>query len=343
MPSPVTVRHIRPADIEPCGQLLVARHRADSQAIPFLEPALSEPGGSRPFLDALQTNQRADGVVAEIEDSIVGFLFGERMDLSPLDMASIFVPPHSVAMPIEGHAVADDLDATAVYRAMYAALAAEWTRDGYFIHRVAIPAARPAIQQAWVELGFGRYLTAATRPTADPVRGRLPATTVDIRRASPEDIDDVIALVDSLNAHHWESPIFWPNLRETDEAAREFNLGQLRSAKTPYFIAYQEGRPAGMQSFLRPGFTPPIVAGARNVYLYDGVVDDGARGTGIGTALLAHSMTWAREEGLETCTLHFASPNPSGGPFWLGHGFVPVEHTMERRLDERIAWARPGG
>lgn len=340
MSSPITVRPIRPTDIERCSDLLAARHRADSQAIPFLEPALSDSAGSRPFVDALHTNQRADGVVAEIDGTVVGFLFGERMDLSPLDMASIFVPPHSVAMPIEGHAVAESVDVTAVYRAMYAALAADWTRAGYFIHRISIPAANLAIHQAWVELAFGRYLTAATRPTAEPVRGRLPVT-VDIRRASPEDIDDVMALVDSLNAHHWEAPIFWPNLRETDDAAREFNLGQLRSAKAPYFIAYQEGRPAGMQSFLRPGFTPPIVAGARNVYLYDGVVDDGARGTGIGTALLAHAMQWAREEGLETCTLHFASPNPSGGPFWLGHGFVPVEHTMERRIDERLAWARP--
>ena len=52
-----------------------------------------------------------------------------------------------------------------------------------------------------------------------------------------------------------------------------------------------------------------------------------------------HSMRWAREQGHLTCTLHFASGNPSGAPFWLRHGFIPVTHTMERRVDERIAWA----
>jgi hypothetical protein len=52
-------------------------------------------------------------------------------------------------------------------------------------------------------------------------------------------------------------------------------------------------------------------------------------------------MDWASRAGYTSCTLHFAPSNPSGGPFWLGHGFVPVEHTMERVIDSRIAWARP--
>jgi GNAT superfamily N-acetyltransferase len=96
-----------------------------------------------------------------------------------------------------------------------------------------------------------------------------------------------------------------------------------------------------MQSFLRPGFTPPIVQHARDVYLFDGVVASGARGGGIGGTLLRQSMDWARQAGHETCTLHFAAANPLGAPFWLGHGFVPVEHTMERVIDSRVAWARP--
>ena len=49
-----------------------------------------------------------------------------------------------------------------------------------------------------------------------------------------------------------------------------------------------------------------------------------------------------REQGYANCCLHFASDNPSGAPYWLGQGFVPVEHTMVRRIDERIAWAGVG-
>jgi hypothetical protein len=50
-------------------------------------------------------------------------------------------------------------------------------------------------------------------------------------------------------------------------------------------------------------------------------------------------MAWARKQGHRWCTLHFASGNPSGAPFWLGHGFIPVEYTMSRHLDERVAYA----
>ena len=153
--------------------------------------------------------------------------------------------------------------------------------------------------------------------------------------------DDVMRLADDLNDGHWKSPIFWPILHVAEPAAREFNLAALRGSETPYFVAYEEGKPVGMQTFLRPGFTPPIVKRETDVYLFEGIVARDARSGGIGGALLQHSMEWAARSGFESCTLHFAPGNPSGAPFWLGHGFVPVEHTMERTVDARVAWARP--
>ncbi|MEX2080946.1 MAG: GNAT family N-acetyltransferase, partial [Dehalococcoidia bacterium] len=74
--------------------------------------------------------------------------------------------------------------------------------------------------------------------------------------------------------------------------------------------------------------------------LLNGVIEPHARGGGIGKALLSHSKAWAREQGYSWCVLHFASANPSGGPFWLGQGFIPCEYTMVRRIDDRVAWAR---
>ena len=146
-------------------------------------------------------------------------------------------------------------------------------------------------------------------------------------------------LAETLALHHTLAPMFWPFLHTTDAAARAFNLQELEQNTTPYFIAYQDGKLAGAQTFLRPGFTPGPVDHTHDIYLYEGVVQPDARSGGVGTALLAHSMRWAAEQGYQTCTLHFASGNFSGAPFWLGHGFQPVEHTMERRVDERIAWA----
>lgn len=338
MVADLTVRAARSADLDAAAELLAARHRRDRVRAPHLDVRLEDPGGARGLIAPLFANPRAQGAVAETGGRLVGFLFGEQMLFAPTEMASLFVPPHSISMPVEGHAVAEGHDAVPIYRALYGALAADWVDAGFFVHRCAIPAGDPDVQEAWVSLGFGRYLTAATRTTA-PVE-RNAGGAIEVQRASPEDIEVVMELAEHLNSWHRQSPMFWPLLRTPESAAREFNLAQLRGGDLPYFVAYRDGTPVAMQTFLRPGFTPPIVTPGSNVYLFEGVVSGAARGGGVGSALLGHSMAWARTAGYETCTLHFAAPNPSGGPFWLGHGFEPVEHTMERRIDERVAWAR---
>ncbi|MBK9613118.1 GNAT family N-acetyltransferase [Candidatus Amarobacter glycogenicus] len=339
MPT-IQVRPADRSDLPACAELLAARYRDHAKRLPAIEPSLLEASGCQPLIQYLLGNPRGDSRIAEIDGKLAGFLIGARMSLPPNDFASQFVPPQSISIPVEGHAVAAGIDALPVYVALYADLAATWAADGFFHHRAAIPAGDPELQDIWVTLGFGRFLTAATRRVADPVlldRGRA----ITVERASAEDIEDVLALSDDLMAWHWNSPMFWPVLHVTAEAVREFNLNALRSSETPYFVAYEDGRPIAMQSFLRPGFTPPIIRQSSDVYLFEGIVTSGIRGGGIGGALLRHSMDWARLAGHETCTLHFAPANPSGAPFWLGHGFVPVEHTMERIIDSRIAWARP--
>ncbi len=331
-----------PSDALALAGLLAQRHRRDLARLPQLRTDLAEPSAWRGMVEGLLQNRRADTVVAVRGETPIAFLGGERMLLSPADFASQFIPPHSVQVGLEGHATADGEDALPLYRAMYAVLARAWVEAGFFTHRVAVVPGDADLQEAWVTLGFGRYMSAATRPTAPEVPIFRPRQ-LTIERASPEDLEDVLALADNLNAWHWQSPMFWPVLEAPAAAAREFNAAALRNADVPYFVAYDEGRAVGMQSFLRPGFTPPIVDHTNDVYLFEGVVSDEARSGGVGAALLAHSMEWARRAGHSTCTLHFASGNPSGAPFWLGHGFLPVEHTMERVIDSRIAWARPKG
>lgn len=336
----LAVRPFEPADIDACAALLVARNLRDAPRSPHPEDGLTRAEHCRPLIEGLASNPRADGAVAESGGTVVGFLFGERMLLPPADFASQFIPPHSISMSSTAHAVADGADAVTVYRALYQHLAAKWVGDGFFHHRAAVHACDPDAQEAWVALGFGRYLTAATRTVSDPVRVTHPRA-LTIERASPEDIDDVMALAEDLNAWHWQSPMFWPIIHLAEPAAREFNLQALRNPDVPYFVAYEDGTPVGMQTFLRPGFSPAFVKRSKDVYLFEGVVADSARGGGIGAALLHHSMTWAASAGFETCTLHFAPGNPLGGPFWTGHGFKPVEYTMERVIDSRIAWAKP--
>ena len=138
-----------------------------------------------------------------------------------------------------------------------------------------------------------------------------------------------MGLSDTLFIHHSQSPMFWPFLNEPKAAAREHTKGLLNEPANAHFIAYADGKPAGMQTFMRPGFTPPVMDFERDVYLFEGVVE--ARGAewrrGHGPAGTFDGVGRA-QQGYTQCTLHFASGNPSGAPFWLGHGFVPIEYTM---------------
>jgi GNAT superfamily N-acetyltransferase len=225
-----------------------------------------------------------------------------------------------------------------VYREMYSALAEHFVAAGYFDHMVYLAPSDAAALDAFHSLGFGRALTAAIRGV-DPAPAS-PAARVDLHHAAAEDAEVVHGLNDELMEHHARSPIFWPHMSETDAASREFQSDLLKDPKTnAHVVAYENGRPLGMNSFMAPFWLSPLVAPEKTVYLYQGVVSQGARGGGVGSAILAEGVAWAREQGYEHIGLHFASPNISGARFWQSNGFKPVEHRLVRHIDERIAWA----
>ena len=332
----LTVRAFASIDLDACAEIFAARQCRHRQRLPMLAEHLTTPAGAAALLGS--AGPRIARVVAERDGKLVGFLSGEEMLFPPDHFASQFIPPQSADMGVEGHAVAEGEDVTEVYRALYAALAGQFVARGLFVHRVHI-IPDPDVQEAWVSLGFGRHLTAAVRDTALPVPGAN--GVIEVHEAGAEDIDVIIALNDTLARHHFTSPMFWPILPAPQAANREYNLAHLADAVlNPYYVAYQEGRPVAMQTFNKPGFIPQVVEQDGNIYLFEGVVEPDVRTGGLGANLLDHTMAQLRGRGIPWCTLHFASANPSGAPFWLKNAFIPVEHEMERRLDERIAWAR---
>jgi GNAT superfamily N-acetyltransferase len=320
------------------AQLLASRQRADRTRVPALASAFEHDDACRAVLAPLLDSPWLEAVAAERDGELVGYLAGERQLQPGNSLAARWIEPHSFVIPFPGHAVAPGEDPVAVHRVLYAELAARLVAGGFFFHTVHIPAADPALQEAWVALGFGRKTTAAVRDTGPVGAAALPAG-IAVHQAGPEDIEVVMALEHTLDLHHVASPIFWPDLPETYAAGREYQAGLLADAANAHFVAYRDGHPLGMQTFMAPGFLSPLLVAEKMVYLFQGVVEPGLRGEGLGSALLDHSMGWARAQGYQHCSLHFASANPSGAPFWLGHGFVPVEYTMTRRVDERVAWA----
>lgn len=333
-------RPFEAADIAAAAELLAARQKRDRIA----GPAGMEAAFERPelciehLLGPTAANPHASGVVAFRGGNAVGFLIGEKMMFGSAEFAALFVPPHSISIPIYGHAIAAGEDALALYGQMYAVLADEWVRGGFFYHQCHVFAGDGATAKAWASLGFGRHTVAAIRPAGAPIDAPLPAG-VEFRRAAADDIDVVMDLSDELRRYHAGSPMFWPVLREPAAANRENQLAELANPDNAYFLAWSGGRPLGLQSYLVPGYRPAIARRAASTYLYEGVVVPEVRGTGIGAALLRCGLEWAREQGHEFCNLHYASGNLGGARFWERQGFVPLEFTLTRQVDERIAWA----
>jgi GNAT superfamily N-acetyltransferase len=325
------------AHVAGAAALLAARHRTDRAREPRLPARFERVEEARALVEVMARSQATRGAVALREERVVGFLLGSLVLPSPSSRGALFLDPRSAFVSYDGHA-AEPEEAEAVYRALYAAVAPGWVGAGYFSHYVSVAAGDRAACDAWFSLGFGRDATAALRGTDAPAKDGV---AVEVRRATPADLDAVTEMALALYRHHTGPPMYFPYLAEVVPDERAYQERLLADPQCAHWLAWCEGRVVGMQSFEPPpSWMSPMMRPERCTYLLHGYTEAEARGGGVGCALLARSLAWAREAGYAHCLLHFLSANVLGARFWLASGFRPIEHRLSRRVDERIAWAR---
>jgi GNAT superfamily N-acetyltransferase len=318
--------------------LLAARHRADRAREPRLPATFEGAPTARALIEATARSPATSGAVALRRERVVGFLLGSLVLPAPTSRGALFLDPRSAFVSYGGHA-AEPEEAEAIYRALYAAVAPAWVDAGYFAHYVSVAAGDRAACDAWMSLGFGRDATAALRDTDPPPED---GARVEIRRADSSDLDLVMRMALGLYQHHAGPPMYVPYLAEVVADERAYQERLLVDPACAHWLAAREGRVVGMQSFEPPpSWLSPMLTPERCTYLLHGYTAPQARGSGVGRALLARSLAWAREAGHAHCLLHFLSANLPGVRFWLANGFQPIEHRLSRHIDERIAWARP--
>jgi GNAT superfamily N-acetyltransferase len=327
----------RTRHLDDAARLLAGRHRRDRARIPFLPAAFEDPAACRPQIEHAFDSPGWSGVVAQAGGEVVGYAIMTPQLIPSTHFLASFFPPRGVSIGYASHATKEGMEYDA-YRAMYAVLAEHFVARGFFDHAVYLPAPDPEAREAWTSLGFGRAMTCAIRdngPTA-----RAPAKNVVLHQAGAEDAEVIFRLNEELTLHHARSPIFNPYIRESDGASHDFQRGLLQDpAANAHWVAYEDGRAIGMNTFMPPHFLSPMTVPEKTIYLFQGVVTQDARAAGVGTAILSKGAEWAREQGYQHIALHFASANLPGARFWQSSGFRPVEHTMRRHIDERIAWA----
>jgi len=286
------------------------------------------------------SSHRVTGAVAEIDGRVCGFLIGEKLLFAPEDFAAIYAEPRSISVPLHCHGVADGVDPAPVYEALYGFLGQRWIDDGFFVHNVSISCMDRGVLDSWVHLGFGRKSVCAVRPTTplEPRPAPVPGLFIDEVRGHDEDVLETFHR--RLMTFQTGAPMFWPYNGEPDAKVRAMRVDALTSGQGIAFIARRDGEPVGSMLFVPAVFLSPLLVCDRMVYLWEAFMDADARSGGVGSVLLDHALATLRSRGIEWCSLHFVSGNPRGGPFWQSRGFHPVEATMRRQVDERVAWAK---
>ena len=333
----ITVTSFDPQQhLDAAAALLAARQQRDRERDPRLPAAFVMAEACRPVIEASLAQHGGRGVIAHDGAEAVGFMIMTPQLFAPTHFLASFFPPRSAAASYQQHASKGGMEYD-VYREMYAVLADHWVSLGYFDHLVAVSPSDAGLADAWASLGFGRNAVAAMRGVGPTEK---PQANVEMHQASAEDAEVIFKLSEELTLHHAKSPIFWPFLRETDDSSHEMQRGLLTDPQAnAHWVAYEDGKPVGMNTFMPPAFLSPLMVPPKTVYLFQGIVTSDARTGGVGTAILSRGAEWAREQGYEYMTLHFAAPNLQGARFWQSSGFVPIEFGLRRRVDDRIAWA----
>jgi GNAT superfamily N-acetyltransferase len=99
-----------------------------------------------------------------------------------------------------------------------------------------------------------------------------------------------------------------------------------------HLVAALDGRDVGL---LTVELTSPVprLCPAGQPYIGPTATLPGARGRGVGHALVDAALTWAHAHGYQTISVDFETANPLSRPFWLNAGFHPAGYGVLRLID----------
>ncbi|MBQ6491376.1 MAG: GNAT family N-acetyltransferase [Atopobiaceae bacterium] len=156
---------------------------------------------------------------------------------------------------------------------------------------------------------------------------------MEIRRATPDDLEGINSLLRQvLMVHHEGRPdLFKANTKKyTDDEL----LAILADDEQPVFVAVDEaGRVLGHAFCVWEVYSGHnTMVDRRTLYVDDICVDEAARGRHVGSALYAHVLDYAREQGFYNVTLNVWSCNPGAMAFYEAMGMRPYKVGMEQVL-----------
>jgi len=308
------------AHYEDAARLVCARYKIFRNNLPILPPQYEN---SESILSKLAENSDPLVGVAALQDGhLVGFLSGLVVP-SFMGKRTAFSPDWANAAQLE--------NSRWIYEEMYAALSGRWLADGCTQHVVSVLSNDQAGLDAWKWFGFGMITVDAVLATQSL---DLPNIGMNIRPADAGDADTLFKLARKLQDHITSAPVFFIHdlgyfQDWLEEPGRAAWLAFAPTRESPNqaigFIALEPGDDCEC-AFLSDHKTVNIAAAF--TFLEE-------RGKGVASALLAHSLNWARDAGYTRCAVDFESTNIQAARFWM-RWFEPVSFSLMRSIDDRL-------
>ncbi len=156
---------------------------------------------------------------------------------------------------------------------------------------------------------------------------------VTIRRATPDDLDTIVALRIALLREYGNHPIYGRLRHDAERRARPMFAAQLDSDSEAMFLAEENHAPIGMIRCVESASSPLLVPD-RYCYVSSAYVRPEYRRRGVLTQLLRRARAWCEDRGLTEMRLHNVGTRQASVAAWDALGFEVVEQVRVLRLPE---------
>jgi GNAT superfamily N-acetyltransferase len=306
------------ATVEHAGALMAREQAAARQVRPELPAAFDSAEVCAAALERLSASGH-HGLVATKDGRAVAVM-----------TAAVRENPHVgryARLPADGFAVDPDLaDPTGVLAVTFGDLASPLIAGG--VRRYALlHAALPRLPEALSNLGFGRYGAYGIQPAAP----RRRSSAVAVRIAGAEDLETVARLA-LVELQYRSAPAMFAPRQDRPLADLVAEHRALREGGAVHLLATIDGHDVGLLTIELTSPAPRLCPDGQP-YIGPTATLPGARGQGVGHALVDAALTWAHDRGYQWVSVDFDTANPLSRPFWLNAGFRPAGYDVLRLID----------